>query len=177
MNRAELEHAIRAACDVADDDEVYVFGSQAVLGEYPDAPDLLRGSVEVDIQPKNRPEATEAVDGALGEGSLFHQTHGFYVHGVSIDSAKLPIGWESRTVAVCDPTWTRGNTGLCLEAHDLAASKLAAYREKDLAFVAVLLVEGLVKADVLNQRVRRLAIHEETQARLLRWVDAMSRGS
>ena len=27
MTRAELEHAIRAACDVAGDDEVYVFGS------------------------------------------------------------------------------------------------------------------------------------------------------
>jgi hypothetical protein len=29
MTRLELEHAIRASCDVAGDDEVYVFGSQA----------------------------------------------------------------------------------------------------------------------------------------------------
>jgi len=34
----ELEHAIRAACDVAQDDAVYVFGSHAILGQYPDAP-------------------------------------------------------------------------------------------------------------------------------------------
>ena len=33
MTRAELEHAIRAACDVSGDDEVYVFGSQAILGD------------------------------------------------------------------------------------------------------------------------------------------------
>jgi hypothetical protein len=39
MTRLELEHAIRASCDVAGDDEVYVFGSQAILGQYPDAPD------------------------------------------------------------------------------------------------------------------------------------------
>ena len=37
MTRAEREHAIRAACDVAQDDEVYVFGSQAILGQFPDA--------------------------------------------------------------------------------------------------------------------------------------------
>jgi hypothetical protein len=51
MTRAELEHAIRAACDVAEDDEVYVFGSQAILGQYPDAPVVLRQSAETDIAP------------------------------------------------------------------------------------------------------------------------------
>jgi hypothetical protein len=38
MTREELVHAIRAACDVAQDPEVWVFGSQAILGQYPDAP-------------------------------------------------------------------------------------------------------------------------------------------
>ena len=32
MTRQELEHAIRAACDIGQDTEVYVFGSQAILG-------------------------------------------------------------------------------------------------------------------------------------------------
>src|ERR1700751_2610747 len=32
MTRAELEDAIRAACEVSGDDEVYVFGSQRFLG-------------------------------------------------------------------------------------------------------------------------------------------------
>ena len=51
MTRAELEHAIRAACDVSGDNEVYVFGSQAILGQYPDAPESLRQSAEADIAP------------------------------------------------------------------------------------------------------------------------------
>lgn len=34
MTRDQLEHAIRAACDVADDCELFVFGSQAILGAY-----------------------------------------------------------------------------------------------------------------------------------------------
>jgi hypothetical protein len=174
MNRAELEHAIRAACDVAGDSEVYVFGSQAILGEYPDPPLLLRASVEVDVQPKNRPEATDLVDGTLGEDSLFHQTHGFYVHGVLIDAATLPRGWQRRTVLVCDPKWTRGHKGHCVESHDLAASKLAAYRERDLVFVATLLSEGLIAVDVLIDRVHMLEVAEDTKARLVRWVDAMA---
>lgn len=46
MTRRELEHAIRAACDVSDEDEVIVFGSQAILGQHPDAPAALRQSME-----------------------------------------------------------------------------------------------------------------------------------
>lgn len=42
MTRDQLEHAIRAACDVAEDTEVYVFGSQAILGQFPEAPEALR---------------------------------------------------------------------------------------------------------------------------------------
>ncbi|MDZ4169590.1 MAG: hypothetical protein U1E26_08035 [Coriobacteriia bacterium] len=56
MNYAQLEHAIRAACDVSGDCELLIFGSQSILGSYPHAPEALRASIEVDIQPKNRPE-------------------------------------------------------------------------------------------------------------------------
>ena len=90
MTRAELEHAIRAACEVAGDQEVWVFGSQAILGEHPDAPPALRMSAEVDIMPKNRLDRIDAIDGALGELSPFHDAFGFYVHGVSIEAAILP---------------------------------------------------------------------------------------
>ena len=112
MTRDQLEHAIRAACDVSKDTELWIFGSQAILGEYPNAPESLRASIEVDVQPKNRPESVDDVDGALGELSMFHQTHGFYVHGIPIESAKLPDGWEQRTVPVSDPISTHGKTGL-----------------------------------------------------------------
>jgi hypothetical protein len=47
----------------------------------------------------------------------------------------LPDGWEQKTIPISDPVKTRGQTGLCIEVHDLAASKLAAYREKDREFV------------------------------------------
>ena len=172
MRRDQLEHAIRAACDVSGDTELLVFGSQAILGSHPLAPESLRASIEVDIQPKNFPENTDLIDGALGELSLFHQTHGFYVHGVSIEAAVLPDGWDQRTVAVCDLQATKGNTGYCLEAHDLAASKLVAGREKDRVFVATLLLEGLIDGEILLERVAGLPVEPEREDSISRWVRA-----
>jgi len=171
MTRDQLEHAIRAACDVSNDTELWIFGSQALLGEFPDAPESLRASIEIDVQPKNRPETVDAIDGALGELSLFHQTHGFYVHGISIESAMLPDGWEQRTIPISDLMMTRGKTGLCIEVHDLAASKLAAYREKDKEFVRLLLIEKMIDVKVLAERIGSLKIEEQLRERLIRWVN------
>jgi hypothetical protein len=153
MTRDELEHAIRAACDVANEEAVIVFGSQAILGKHPDASARLRQSMEVDIAPgSNDPGVADVIDGALGEYSQFHATHGFYVHGLTIESALLPRGWERRTVPV-DGAGPDRSVGRCLEAHDLAASKLAAFREKDRDFVRTLLAERLVNARKLRLRI------------------------
>jgi hypothetical protein len=38
MKRSELEHVIRAAATIAEDDEIVVIGSQAILGQFPDEP-------------------------------------------------------------------------------------------------------------------------------------------
>lgn len=72
MTRAELEYGIRAACDASGDNEVYVFGSQAILGQYPDAPESLRQSAEADIAPVKATDTVDVIDGNLGELSTFH---------------------------------------------------------------------------------------------------------
>ncbi len=171
MTRDELEHAIRAACDIVEDHEVWVFGSQAILGEHVDAPATLRQSVEVDMAPKNHPERVDLIDGALGEYSLFHQTYGFYVHGIPIESAVLPGGWDGRAIPVSG-RGPRPSTGWCLEGHDLAASKLAASREQDIRFVRVLLIEKLIDVDILLQRVRDLPIDQGKRETLTRWIQS-----
>ena len=65
---------------------------------------------------------------------------------------------------------TREFVGWCIEAHDLAASKLVAFREKDLEFVRVLVVEKMVAPRKLITRIRRLPISEMSTGRLMRWV-------
>lgn len=170
MTRDELEHAIRAACDVAGDVAVHVFGSQAILGQFPDAPAELRQSVEVDVAPVTRLDRIDAIDGALGELSPFHQAFGFYVHGLPMEAATLPDGWRERLVPVRDDMLTRGTTGLCLEVHDLSASKLAAFRDKDRDFVRVLLAEGMISSAVLIERIRTLDFPPEERERRSEWV-------
>ena len=51
MNRLQLEHVIRAAATISEDDEVVVIGSQAILGRYPDAPEELCLSADADLYP------------------------------------------------------------------------------------------------------------------------------
>jgi len=178
MTRLELEHAIRAACDVSGDDEVYVFGSQAILGQYPDAPESLRQSAEADIAPVKAVDMVDAIDGSLGELSDFHGTYGFYVHGVPIGTAVLPTGWEKRAIEVRNEN-TRNYTGWCVEAHDLAASKLVAFRDKDRDFVRTLLVDKLINPSTLRRRVDQLSDHPRLNPELLAvvkaWVDGVLR--
>src|SRR3954447_12412992 len=82
VNRSELEHVIRAAAAHAGTGEVIIIGSQAILGTYPDAPSELLRSIEADVFPKDRPADSILIDGAMGELSTFHQTFGYYAHGV-----------------------------------------------------------------------------------------------
>jgi hypothetical protein len=76
MKRSELEHLIRAAGRIAEDREIVVIGSQAILGQFPDAPPALLRSMECDLYPKRDPALADKVDGAIGEGSKFHQQFG-----------------------------------------------------------------------------------------------------
>ena len=82
MRRSELEHIIRASGDIAQDDEIIIIGSQAILGQFPDAPVRLLTSMETDVYPRNKPALADKVDGAIGEGSPFHEEFGYYAQGV-----------------------------------------------------------------------------------------------
>ena len=144
MNRTEFEHIIRASKSVTGETEFVVIGSQAILGQYPDAPRDLRQSMELDIYPKNKPELSKEIEGSLGRYSQFDTTYKYYADGVSKETAVLPIGWEERLVVVKNEN-TAGATACCLEAHDLAYSKLAAGREKDINFVKSLLKHKIIK--------------------------------
>src|SRR5207248_1965435 len=123
-----------------------------IHGSYPNAPIELTRSMEADVFPKDAPQRSIVIDGAIGELSLFHDTFGYWAHGVDQTTAALPDGWRERLVKLETPA-TMGAVGWCLEPHDLAVSKLAAAREKDFAFVEIMVRRGLVSAEVLRQRL------------------------
>jgi len=155
VNRPQLEHIIRAAAGNADTREIVVIGSQAILGTYPDAPEELTRSIEADVFPRDKPADSILIDGAIGERS----------HGVDETTATLPEGWRERLVPVCNEN-TRGATGWCLEVHDLAVSKLAAGREKDVEYLAALFRHALARPALVRERLGQTPLSTAEQRRL-----------
>ncbi len=89
MTLDEVLHALRAAADVSGANELVVFGSQAILFDFPEPPLALRQSIEVDVVASAGEHLSEKIDGAIGELSDFHRLHGYYAHGVGFDRASL----------------------------------------------------------------------------------------
>lgn len=174
MRREDLEHILRAASEITHERDIVVLGSQAILGSVEDKllPLEARRSIEVDLAFLFDSDGVHAdeVDGAIGELSRFHESFGYYPHGVGLSTAFLPVGWRDRLVALDTPGTSPGR-GLCLEPHDLVASKLAAWRAKDREYAAALLAAGIVGRRTLLDRVRRLEGVSESKKRLIRdWV-------
>lgn len=159
MTRQQLEHLIRAAAVIADDDELIVIGSQAILGSYPEAPSALLVSVEADLYPKNHPERADLIDGTIGELSPFHDTYGYYAQGVGPTTATLPTGWQDRLVAIRSEN-TRWATGLCIDPNDLVLAKYAAGRDKDRRFNRDAARHRLVDSTILLQRLPTMPLSD-----------------
>jgi hypothetical protein len=166
MNRTQLEHIIRAASQISGDTEIVVVGSQAIHAQTMNLPPIAFQSDEADVYPRNHPERAEEIDAAIGELSPFHDTHGYYGHGVGPGTAALPHGWERRIVRLCNAN-TGGATGLCVDVHDLALSKYAAGREKDLAFNRELVRCGVLSRRGLTRLVPLMPVGDEHKRLIL----------
>ena len=173
MKRSELEHIIRAAAAITNQYEFVVIGSQSILGAVPNAPSELLQSMEADIYPLAGPDLADLIDDAIGEESAFHERFGYYAQGVGPETAILPQGWRDRLFKIQGPG-TDLKVGLCLDPHDLVASKLAAHRERDIEFAKVALKHNIVKPGVLRDRIFALPIAEPRRAALARWLAAQS---
>ena len=170
MDRPDFEHLLRAAAAITGQNEFVLIGSQSLLGQFPNAPSELRTSDELDLigtKPSlpGEPPFADLVDGTIGELSPFHRTFGYYGHGVGFETAIFPEGWKDRAVRVRTPD-TGGATGICMEVHDLAASKLAAGRPKDLMFVGQLLQHGLLREDIAAERIAMMPVDSAMKATL-----------
>lgn len=165
MTREELEHIIRASADVTDQYEFVIVGSQSILGPVPHPEDVFTMSAEADIYPLNAPELAEKIEGALGEGSRFHDTYGYYAQGVGPETAVLPAGWMDRVHRV-QGEGTNGRVGYCLDVADLFMSKAAAGREKDREFCIALLAHGHVAVEQVLALVTEMPLDESLRKKL-----------
>ena len=152
MDKQAFSHVIRAAAAVVDD-ELVVVGSQAILGTVADPPEPLVRSLEVDLYPKTHPDRAIEIDGALGDGSPFHEHYGYYAHAVGPETITAPTGWEERLEKLEFPALRRKDgpaIAWCLSLPDLMLAKLAAGRTHDIEFVEAALTSGLTSPDELR---------------------------
>jgi hypothetical protein len=165
MRRDQLEHAIRAACQITNQLDVIIVGSQAILGTYPEyeLPTLATRSLEIDILPitDDNDETIRLADlivSVAGEFSRFEQQTGFSIDGVDLTTSALPEGWRARLVKVQNentaaPSGQPQYIGWCLDKEDLCVAKLCAFREKDRNFVDALIADGLVDPKTIATRI------------------------
>ncbi len=165
MTREELEHLIRASAAVTDQYEFVIVGSQSILGAVPNPEAVFTMSAEADIYPLAAPELADRIDGALGEGSQFHETYGYYAQGVGPDTAILPDGWQQRLHRVQSAS-TNDRVGYCLDLVDLFLSKAAAGRGKDRLFCIALLQHRHVNAAQAPARVQDMPLDDSGKRRL-----------
>ncbi|MBN9607420.1 MAG: hypothetical protein J0G30_12500 [Actinomycetales bacterium] len=153
MNRRQLEEAIAKACEVVGQSPVIVVGSQAILASFDDAqlPARATMSTEADIAPER--DVGDHLSNELwivaGQDSEWANERDFYIDAVSADTALLPEGWRDRARLI----EVGRAAGLCPEAHDLCASKLARNEVKDREFVEALVDAGLVDARRIRNRL------------------------
>lgn len=164
MKKQQLDHVLRAAGRITGERQFLIIGSQSLHGKFPDLPDDIGRSAEVDLIAKRNVDRTEWLN-AIGQDSPFHETFGYYADPVDEAAATLPKGWKGRLVNL-PPGDTEGVTGLCLDPHDLAIAKYAARREKDRMFTRELARRKLVDRERLLELVDKTAVSEDVRERI-----------
>jgi len=165
MQLHQLEHLIRAAGTITDRYEFIVVASQSILGSVEQPPLECLMSNEADLYAKDAEDLWDKIDGALGEGSQFHDAYGYYAQGVDSTTAVLPHGWEGRLRRLQTPG-TNDRIAYCIDVSDLFMSKCAANREKDRDFNVVLLRAGLVDMQAALLRVADMPIDAAARSRM-----------
>ena len=176
MTREELEHVIRASGDVTNQYEFVIVGSQSMLGPVPSPEEVFTVSMEADIYPLQAPELADKIDGAIGEGSQFHRSFGYYAQGVGPETATLPKDWMQRVHRIQNNN-TNGRVGYCLDVLDLFLAKAAAGRAKDREFCMALFEYGYVTLAQALRMVPTMPFDDKEQrtlrATIRRWAKAV----
>jgi hypothetical protein len=164
----DLERVVRAIAREFKTDTVIIIGSQAILMSWPDAPEDMRGSPEIDAYPGNArdwetaeaskdedfsPEASEHIHALFGEGSQFHLSHGFYIDGVDEMTAKLPLNWQARATVRSFNVDGRMVKTIAPSPDDLIVSKLARLDDKDKGFVEAYHRERKLDIQLIESRI------------------------
>ena len=114
---------------------------------------MLTSEMDIYVEGPDSEAISDQIDGAIGNGSMFHRTFRYYGDGVSPTTAIMPMDWKSRATTYTIPDGTV--SALCPSSNDVAIAKLCAAREKDRDWLREALGSGLIKADQMRTLIQR----------------------
>lgn len=158
LSREKVEHGLRAAADILGTKDLVLIGSAtAVFGEGRYTLRMAR-SEEIDTySPDARARSGDELE-SIGPRTPFFETHGFYVDGVSPDTARMPADWRDRATTV--PLKTDPSIRVTVpELNDVALSKLIAWREKDIGWLEDAAMLGRIDPVAMAGRVEAMPLH------------------
>lgn len=158
---------LREAGKIARERDFFLFGSQSLRGLCPRYPKEFPKTLEADLYPRRHPQAWGLLHKQLGRGSKFFHRYGVFLDCVDPGVATLPDGWMKRLIPFRTPR-TGGVTAWCLEPNDLFASKLAAWRDKDREFLAVMLRRKFARPETVRRRIEKLPVSSSRRLELIR---------
>ncbi len=175
MQKSYLFDLISLIDNVLDENELpIIVGSQALFAQTDSPPLIVRESRECDFLLFGGKSAErDKINREYGVFSPFADENGYHADALGLASVVLPDGWQDRLQPLLD---ANGKVvARCLEIYDLAASKIAAGRPKDLEFLTYgfssdiilvdpflersLLLRSKLENDALGDRFDRLIKH------------------
>lgn len=166
MNRDQLFTLFERARQLSGHDDFVVIGSLSVLGleEGGPIPDEMSMSIDVDCYTRADPDRVFDLAAPLGESSVFHVEHGYYLDPVSPKLPSLPDGWEARM-----NRYERDGLRIWfLDPNDAAISKYARSEPRDLRWIRAGILSGLVSLPTVRSRIGSTTFLDDDEARRVR---------
>jgi hypothetical protein len=165
MDRAKLDHILRAAGDATGQKVFVLVGSAAVFAWTNFVPTELALSREADLfahlpDSEEIDRISDELDASLGQAYPFDDQYGYYCDGIGMRTAILPRDWESRAKLYMSEN-TNGVRALTPEPNDIALSKLCAGREKDMVWLAAACRTLLIDLAQMRDRLGQLPADRE----------------
>jgi hypothetical protein len=146
MNKANIDHILRAASAVTNEHQFVLVGSGAVIASLRNVPYEMLNTDEIDIYVENT-DMEALITGTLGPDSMFHRTWNYYADG-GPDTSVMPLDWKSRASIYTIPDGSV--TAICPSVADIAVAKLCAARDKDRQWLRAGAKNGLFTEQALR---------------------------
>jgi hypothetical protein len=153
MEISDLQKLFDEARKRTNHSEFVVVGSLSILGvvQGSDIPARMLVSIDVDCFTRQDPPRIFELNEALGQGSAFEATHGFYLDPISPSVPTLPANWQYRLIRI---PFANSIDVFFLDPNDAAVSKYARCEVRDREWIQAGLGAGLLSAPVIESRFR-----------------------